>query len=72
MQNRLHWAPVNHPCLAAHQDLGAAALSKRPTSCLLILPKPIKAGEVDEEETKEFEEAYGEVEKKLKAAQVVY
>lgn len=55
------------PCL---QELGAAALSKRPTSCMLILPKPAKAGAGGGgDDAKEFEEAYGEVEKKVKAAE---
>ncbi|KIZ00899.1 H/ACA ribonucleoprotein complex subunit 2 [Monoraphidium neglectum] len=51
------------------EELGAAALSKRPTSCMLILPKPPKAGSADAAETAEFDEAYAEVEKKLKAAE---
>jgi len=49
------------------EDLGAAALSKRPTSCMLILPQPPK-GPVDAEEQKEYAEAYAEAEKKIKAA----
>lgn len=53
------------------QDLGAAALSKRPTSCMLVLPKPIKGG-ADDDEAKEFGEAYAEVEKKIKAAMPVF
>jgi H/ACA ribonucleoprotein complex subunit 2 len=57
--------------LTAPQELGAAALSKRPTSCMLILPKPVKAAAGgDAGEAKEFDEAYGEVEKKIKAAEV--
>ncbi|PNW71798.1 hypothetical protein CHLRE_16g688600v5 [Chlamydomonas reinhardtii] len=54
------------------QDLGAAALSKRPTSYLLVLPKPIKGGDGDEAEAKEFAEAYTEVEKKVKSAQILF
>ncbi len=51
------------------QELGAAALSKRPTSCMLILPKPLKgAADVDEE----FGELYSEVEKKVKASAPVF
>jgi len=55
------------PCCAVLccQELGASGLSKRPTSCMLILPKPPKGG-ADDEEAKEFAEAYSEVEKKLK------
>ncbi len=49
------------------QDLGAAALSKRPTSCMLLLPQPPK-GEIDAEEQKEYAEAYDEAEKKVRSA----
>lgn len=63
---------VQYIYVPSKEDLGAAALSKRPTSCLLILPKPIKGGDGDEEEAKEFAEAYSEVEKKVKAAQIVF
>jgi H/ACA ribonucleoprotein complex subunit 2 len=65
--------PPRHPPPAvpptSPQELGAAALSKRPTSCMLILPKPLKgAAEVDEE----FGELYSEVEKKIKASAPVF
>jgi H/ACA ribonucleoprotein complex subunit 2 len=50
----------------AAQELGASGLSKRPTSCMLILPKPVKGGK-DDDEQKEFDEAYSEVEKKINA-----
>mmetsp|Transcript_14704 Transcript_14704/g.36644 ORF Transcript_14704/g.36644 Transcript_14704/m.36644 type:complete len:165 (-) Transcript_14704:582-1076(-) len=53
------------------EELGAAALSKRPTSCMLVLPKPIKGG-ADDEEAKEFAEAYSEAEKKIKASMPVF
>ena len=49
------------------EDLGAAALSKRPTSCMLLLPQPPKA-DGDEEAQKEYAEAYAEAEKKVRAA----
>ena len=54
------------------QELGAAALSKRPTSCMLLLPHPIKGAAADDAETKEFAENYAEVEKKVKAAMPVF
>ncbi|GFR53187.1 hypothetical protein Agub_g15935 [Astrephomene gubernaculifera] len=63
---------VQYIYVPSKEDLGAAALSKRPTSCLLILPKPLKGGEGDEAEAKEFAEAYNEVEKKVKASQIVF
>jgi hypothetical protein len=43
------------------EELGQAGLTKRPTSCMLVLPKPIKAATADDEETKEFKESYDEV-----------
>jgi H/ACA ribonucleoprotein complex subunit 2 len=51
------------------QELGAAALSKRPTSCMLILPKPLKGSA---ETDSEFTELFGEVEKKVKASAPVF
>lgn len=72
MSTRTRLTLYRFPVACVCQDLGAAALSKRPTSCLLILPKPIKGGDGDEEEAKEFAEAYSEVEKKVKAAQIVF
>lgn len=52
------------------EELGASALSKRPTSCMLIMPKPAKGGAADGDDAKEFAEAYAEVEKKVKAAEL--
>lgn len=49
------------------EELGSSALSKRPTSCLLVLPAPPK-GPVDANEQKEFAAQYDEVAKKIKAA----
>ena len=43
------------------EELGAAGLTKRPTSCMLILPKPPKGGASDDAEAQEFKEAYAEV-----------
>ncbi|PNW71840.1 hypothetical protein CHLRE_16g690500v5 [Chlamydomonas reinhardtii] len=63
---------IQYIYVPSKEDLGAAALSKRPTSCLLVLPKPIKGGDGDEAEAKEFAEAYTEVEKKVKSAQIVF
>lgn len=57
------------------EELGAAGLTKRPTSCMLILPKPLKkkAGDGgDDDEAKDFAESYKEVSKKVKSMQVVY
>mmetsp|Transcript_1546 Transcript_1546/g.3779 ORF Transcript_1546/g.3779 Transcript_1546/m.3779 type:complete len:162 (+) Transcript_1546:129-614(+) len=54
------------------EELGAAALSKRPTSCMLLLPHPPKGGSADDADAKEFAESYAEVEKKVKAAMPVF
>ena len=54
--------------LAIVQELGAAGLTKRPTSCMLILPKPPKGGEEDAE----FDQAYAEAVKRVKAVQPVF
>eukprot|EP00878_Enallax_costatus_P001960 GHUV01002124.1.p1 GENE.GHUV01002124.1~~GHUV01002124.1.p1 ORF type:complete len:158 (+),score=38.27 GHUV01002124.1:256-729(+) len=51
------------------EELGASGLSKRPTSCMLVLPQPVKGAKPDDEEQKEFEKDYHEVEKKIKAAE---
>lgn len=53
------------------EDLGAAALSKRPTSCMLVMLQPPK-GPVDAAEQTEYEEAYNEVEKKVRVAMPVF
>jgi len=65
-------AGVPYVYVPSKEELGAAALSKRPTSCMLVLPKaPLrKAGSEapkdDEAEAKEVAEAYAECEKKMK------
>ena len=48
--------------------MGAAGLTKRPTSCMLILPKPVKGGEDDAE----FDDAYADVMKRVMAVQPVF
>ena len=42
-------------------ELGQAGLTKRPTSCMLLLPKPVKGALPDDEEGREYKEAYEEV-----------
>jgi H/ACA ribonucleoprotein complex subunit 2 len=65
-------AGVPYVYVPSKEELGAAALSKRPTSCMLVLPKapPRKAGSEapkdDESEAKEVAEAYADCEKKIK------
>lgn len=53
------------------QELGAAGLTKRPTSCMLVLPKALK-NPIDDEESKEFLTSYEEVAKKVKSVQPVF
>jgi H/ACA ribonucleoprotein complex subunit 2 len=53
------------------QDLGTAGLTKRPTSCMLILPKPPK-GDVPEEEASKFKEDYDELLVEAKSIAVVF
>uniref|UniRef100_A0A061SIH6 H/ACA ribonucleoprotein complex subunit 2 n=1 Tax=Tetraselmis sp. GSL018 TaxID=582737 RepID=A0A061SIH6_9CHLO len=48
------------------EELGAAGQTKRPTSCMLLLPKPLKG---PSEEDAEYTEAYEDVFKKVKAVQ---
>ena len=57
--------------LILRQELGAAGLTKRPTSCMLVLPKALKNA-IDDEEAKEFLTAYEETAKKVKAVQPVF
>ena len=52
------------------QDLGAASCTKRPTSCMLVLAKPLKPVKDDDEE--KFKEAYSSVFDKVKASQLVF
>ena len=54
------------------QALGAAALTKRPTSCMLVLPKPIKGTGADDAEAKEFAELYESVRAKIAAVEPLY
>ncbi|KAJ9512724.1 hypothetical protein QJQ45_019058 [Haematococcus lacustris] len=53
------------------EELGAAALSKRPTSCMLVLPKPIKPA-ADDAGAAEYTEAYNELEKKIKSVMPLF
>ena len=43
------------------QELGQAGLTKRPTSCMLVLPKPLKGDLPADDEGKEYKESYEEV-----------
>lgn len=58
--------------LPSKEELGAAGLTKRPTSCMLVLPKPQKGEMPKDDEAKEYTEAFAEVEKKIKAAAITF
>lgn len=47
------------------EELGLAGLTKRPTSCMLILAKPGKGGSIEDDA--EFDDAFKEVSKKVKS-----
>jgi H/ACA ribonucleoprotein complex subunit 2 len=47
--------------LPSKEELGQAGLTKRPTSCMLILPRPVKGEAPQDDEAKEFGELYAEV-----------
>ena len=60
-----------HPC--APQELGAAGLTKRPTSCILLLPKPWKESkDTDKSEVKKYVKEYEEVNEKAKSVALVF
>ncbi len=54
------------------QDLGGAGSTKRPTSCLLVLPAPPKGG-VSEEDSAKFKVSLDEVVKEVRIlSQAIY
>ena len=69
-----HKGSSNSRPLQSHaQELGAAAMTKRPTSCMLLLPKPAKPNKEDtEEEAKEYADSYTDVHTRVKAVQPLY
>jgi H/ACA ribonucleoprotein complex subunit 2 len=52
---------IPYTYVPSKEELGQAGLTKRPTSCMLILPKPVKGEAGKDEEAKEFAELYTEV-----------
>lgn len=61
-------AGVPYVYVPSKEDLGAAGATKRPTSCMLILPRPpkdAKGVEVDEEALASFTSDYEEVVKEV-------
>ncbi len=49
------------PARSLQEELGAAGLTKRPTSCMLVLPKPVKGEAPKDDEAKEYAELFAEV-----------
>ncbi len=54
------------------QALGHAGLTKRPTSCMLVLPKPLKGETATDEEGVKYTESFQELQKKVNAVQVAF
>lgn len=54
------------------EALGQAGLTKRPTSCMLILPKPVKGDLGKDDEAKEYKEGYDDVFSKVKSVQITF
>lgn len=67
--NPLHQNSVcKQPRLRCLQELGTAGLTKRPTSCMLVLPKLLKGGEPDED----YDTTYEAVFEKVKSVQPAF
>eukprot|EP00897_Mesotaenium_endlicherianum_P006075 jgi/Mesen1/5496/ME000276S04627 len=58
-------ADVPYTYVPSKEDLGTAGATKRPTSCMLILPTPPK-GDVSGDEAAKFKEEYDEVVKEVR------
>mmetsp|Transcript_33622 Transcript_33622/g.72682 ORF Transcript_33622/g.72682 Transcript_33622/m.72682 type:complete len:143 (-) Transcript_33622:182-610(-) len=64
---------VPYVFVPSKEELGAAGLTKRPTSCILLMPKPWKqAKDVDKDEVDKYVESYGEIDKKAKSIAPVF
>jgi len=60
----------NVPYIYVHskEELGAAGQTKRPTSCMLVLPDAQKGGDkMSDDDAKEFKDMYGKVVSKIKS-----
>ena len=61
---------ANVPYIYVHskEELGAAGQTKRPTSCMLVLPDAQKGGEkMGSDDAKEFADMYGKIVSKIKS-----
>merc|ERR1712149_77379 len=56
---------VPYVFVPSKEELGSAGLTKRPTSCILLLPKPWKESkDTDKDVVEKYVESYGEINKK--------
>ena len=59
-------AGVPYVYVHSKDELGAAGQTKRPTSCMLVLPEAQKGGEkMSGDDAKEFKDMYGKVVAKI-------
>ncbi|KAJ7564715.1 hypothetical protein O6H91_02G029900 [Diphasiastrum complanatum] len=58
-------ADVPYIYVPSKEDLGGAAVQKRPACCMLVLPEPLK-GEVSAEEKAKFKEDFDDVIKEVR------
>merc|ERR1711908_128218 len=64
---------VPYVFVPSKEELGAAGLTKRPTSCILLLPKPWKESkDTDKSEVKKYVKEYEEVNEKAKSVALVF
>ncbi|QDZ24375.1 ribosomal protein L7 [Chloropicon primus] len=64
---------VPYVFVPSKEELGAAGLTKRPTSCILLLPKPWKESkDTDKDDVKKYVESYDEINKKAKDVALVF
>ncbi len=60
-------AGVQYVYVHSKEQLGAAGMTKRPTSVMLVLPKAVKGSvKMGKDDEKEFEEMYKSVHSKVK------
>ena len=61
-------AGVPYIYVHSKEELGAAGQTKRPTSCMLVLPEAQKGGEkMSSDDASEFKDMYGKVVSKIKS-----
>jgi len=58
-------ASVPYVYVPSKEDLGIAGATKRPTSCMLIMPAPVKQGAATDEEVLKLREEYDDIVKEV-------